>query len=129
MCTGLDLPFRTGAPSRPAVDYLTFYLSAAWRLWRLVGPGDVVIAKTDPPLISVVAAAVCRLRGARQVNWLQDLFPEVAQAFVGGRRRLGFGLLARLRDASLRMAAANVVIGGRWRRGWKPSVFRRRGSG
>ena len=27
-----------------AVDYATFYLAAAWRLWRLAGPGDVVIA-------------------------------------------------------------------------------------
>ncbi|SFU46930.1 Glycosyltransferase involved in cell wall bisynthesis [Methylobacterium sp. 174MFSha1.1] len=108
---------RAHLPGRTA-DYLTFYLSAAWCLWRLVRRGDVVIAKTDPPLVSVVAAAICRLRGARLVNWLQDLFPEVAQAFGiggGGRlayaRRLAYALLAGLRDASLRMAAANVVIG------------------
>src|SRR5262249_25304335 len=27
-----------------AVDYLTFYLAAAWALWRLAGKNDVVIA-------------------------------------------------------------------------------------
>ena len=26
------------------IDYLTFYISAAWRLWRLASAGDVVIA-------------------------------------------------------------------------------------
>jgi len=63
-----------------ALDYLTFYLSAAWRLFRLLRRGDVVVAKTDPPLISVPVGWVAGLRGARLVNWLQDLFPEVAAA-------------------------------------------------
>ena len=40
------------------LDYLTFYFSAAWSLFALATPGDIVVAKTDPPLISVVAAIV-----------------------------------------------------------------------
>lgn len=105
---------RAWLPGR-ALDYLTFYLAAAWRLWRLAGRGDVVVAKTDPPLLSVVAAPVARLRGARLVNWLQDVFPEVAEALhVGGRAgRLPFALLRRLRNRSLRAAAVNVVLGTR----------------
>ena len=55
-----------------------------------------------------------RRRGLHLVNWLQDLYPEVAMAlgvpFVQGP--LGRGLL-RLRDASLRAADANVVVGER----------------
>lgn len=96
-----------------AVDDLTFYVAAAWCLWRRVRAGDVVVVKTDPPLIAVVALAICRLRGARAVNWLQDLFPEVAQALglAPPGSRLVYPLLTRLRDASLRGAAANVVIG------------------
>src|SRR5262245_54563900 len=43
-----------------AIDYLTFYLSAAAALWRLAGKGDVIVAKTDPPMLSVVAAPVAR---------------------------------------------------------------------
>ena len=35
-----------------------------------------MIAKTDPPMLSVVAALAARVRGAMLVNWLQDLFPE-----------------------------------------------------
>ena len=38
-----------------AADYATFYLAAGWRLWRIARAGDVIVAKTDPPLISVVA--------------------------------------------------------------------------
>jgi colanic acid biosynthesis glycosyl transferase WcaI len=104
---------RGSLPGR-ALDYASFYVAAAWCLARLVRPGDVVVAKTDPPLISVVAASVARLRGARVVNWVQDLFPEAAVAL--GFRTLGGLLGAPLRAArnwSLRAAALNVVLGER----------------
>jgi colanic acid biosynthesis glycosyl transferase WcaI len=99
-----------------AIDYLTFYFSAALRLARLIGKGDIVVAKTDPPLISVPAALVAWLRGARLINWLQDIFPETAE-------RLGFrfacgpvGRVIRgLRNLSLRAAGTNVVLGERMR--------------
>ena len=48
---------RRFLPGR-AVDYLTFYLSATFRLWWLARRGDVVVVKTDPPLVSVVAGWV-----------------------------------------------------------------------
>jgi colanic acid biosynthesis glycosyl transferase WcaI len=94
-------------------DYMSFYTAASWRFWRLVARGDVVVAGTDPPLFSVCAAFVSRLAGARLINWLQDLFPEVASALhiKGCGRWLGRGLSA-LRDISLRGAEANVVPGG-----------------
>ena len=94
-----------------AADYATFYLAAGWRLWRIARAGDVVVAKTDPPLISVVAGIVARRRGARLVNWVQDVFPEVAEA-LGVRALSGpqAGLLRRLRNAAFRSAAANVVL-------------------
>ena len=93
------------------LDYLTFYLSAAWSLFVLLKPGDIVVAKTDPPLISVVAAIVAKIRGAKLINWIQDLFPEVAGALgVGGIGRLE-GLLRSVRNWSLRTAYKNVAIG------------------
>jgi len=95
------------------LDYLTFYLSAAWTLFGLLKPGDVVVAKTDPPLISVVAAAVARLRRAKLINWIQDLFPEVAVILgVPGVRLIGGGIRA-LRNRSLRTAEWNIVLGDR----------------
>lgn len=95
-----------------AIDYLTFYLAAGWRLLRLARPGDLVVAKTDPPLISVLAARIAAHRGARLVNWVQDLFPEIAVAlgvtWLGGR--LG-QWLRNLRNGSLARAEPSVVIG------------------
>jgi len=93
-------------------DYLTFYLSAGWRLLCLVERDDTLVAKTDPPLISIGAAMVARLRGARLVNWVQDVFPETAMALgVTGMRGLFGWMLQRMRDASLRQAVMNVALG------------------
>lgn len=99
-----------------AVDYASFYATASWRLWRLARPGDVVVAATDPPLLSVVAAVVARMRRARLINWLHDVFPEVATALGLGimRGRLG-SVIRRARDWSLRAASMNVVLGERER--------------
>src|SRR5215831_21392458 len=38
------------------LDYVSFYIAAAWQLWRVARAGDVVVAKTDPPLLSVISA-------------------------------------------------------------------------
>jgi glycosyltransferase involved in cell wall biosynthesis len=90
-----------------ALDYATFYASAFFAILRRARRGDTVVAMTDPPLLSVVGALACTLRGARLVNWTQDLFPEVATA-LGIRA----AALARpLRDWSLRRAAINVALG------------------
>jgi colanic acid biosynthesis glycosyl transferase WcaI len=97
-----------------ALDYGSFYISAALRLAILLRPRDVVIAKTDPPLISLVAGVVARTRHAALVNWQQDVFPEVASA-LGSNPLPRFldALLRRARDASLRAARMNVLIGPR----------------
>lgn len=96
-----------------AIDYLTFYVSAVWTLLRIAVRGDVVVAMTDPPMLSVVAAPIAKLRGARLVNWLQDLFPEVAEALYSGGKlsRTLFHGLRKLRNISLRHADMNVAIG------------------
>ena len=99
-----------------AADYLSFHVAAGIKLLALLKPGDVVVAKTDPPLISIVTSGVARLRGAGTVNWLQDVFPEVAVA-LGMRVLPGWAAstLLALRDRSLRKAAANIVLGERMR--------------
>lgn len=97
---------REFLPGR-AVDYATFYASAFFALLRRAERGTTVVALTDPPLISVVAALAARLRGAALVNWTQDLFPEVAEGL--GMREMG--VLRWLRDWSLRRARVNVALG------------------
>ncbi|MDX6752576.1 glycosyltransferase family 4 protein [Geminicoccaceae bacterium 1502E] len=97
-----------------AVDYLTFYLMALVALLRLARPGDTILAKTDPPLLSVVAWLAAKARGAKLVNWCQDLFPEVAAALGMGWAAGPAGRMLRaLRNRSLRAAEANVALCGR----------------
>jgi colanic acid biosynthesis glycosyl transferase WcaI len=95
-----------------SIDYLSFYRSV-WRcLIQIIQQGDIVIAKTDPPLISAVAMAAVRRKGGRLINWLQDIFPETAVElgvpFIRGPLAAG---LAALRNRSLLDAEATAVIG------------------
>jgi colanic acid biosynthesis glycosyl transferase WcaI len=94
-----------------ALDYLSFYLGASIALWREARRGAVVIAMTDPPLLAVPALVVARLRGARYFNWLQDVFPEVAERLNSLHPRALASLLRVLRNWSLRHADTTVVIG------------------
>ena len=93
------------------LDYLTFYLSALWHLLAGTEKGVLIIAKTDPPLISVVGAVVSRIRGAVLVNWIQDLFPEVASALAIDGAQWFDRPLRAIRNRSLLIAKRNVVIG------------------
>ncbi len=98
------------------LDYFTFYLTAGFRLALDAQCGDVVVVKTDPPLLSVFVGPISWVKGARYINWLQDLFPEVATALgIGGGRtqKWAISLLRRLRDLTLKHADANVVLGER----------------
>src|SRR5208282_608861 len=104
--------FGRGALPGRAIDYLSFYRSVGQRLGALARQNDIVIAKTDPPLVSVVALAAARKRGARLVNWLQDVYPETAVVLgVPLMRGPVAAGLAALRDRTLRQAVATVVAG------------------
>jgi colanic acid biosynthesis glycosyl transferase WcaI len=95
-----------------ALGYLFVYRQLASALRRLIKAGDIVVAKTDPPLLSIVTAQAIRRKGAILFNWLQDVYPEVAAhlgvPFVKGPVS---NVLARFRDRSLQSAHKNVVLG------------------
>jgi glycosyltransferase involved in cell wall biosynthesis len=93
-----------------AVDYVLFHLGSAWRMRRLVRRGDLVIACTDPPLLSVNAMLATAGSGAALVNWLHDLFPEAAVRLgVVNENGLFVRIISGLRDVSLRRARRNVT--------------------
>lgn len=98
------------------VDYASFTLAALGRLGSLVRPGDLVVVKTDPPMLSIPVCRAMRSRQVLVVNWLQDLFPEVAAALgLPGFKGPLTTLLTLWRNRSLERAAANVVLGARMR--------------
>ena len=99
-----------------AIDYATFYLCAAVSLLARVRPGDVLVTKTDPPLLSLVGGLVARCKRASLVNWLQDLYPEVASRLaLSPIPRPLEALIRAARDRSLAAARINVVLGARMR--------------
>ena len=104
--------FGRGTLLGRSIDYLSFYRSMWQCLVALAQPGDVIIAKTDPPLTSVIAIAAARRKDARLVNWLQDIYPETAvELGVPLMRGPLAAILTARRDRSLRQADATVVVG------------------
>lgn len=89
-------------------DFITFYGGALLRLLITAGKGDIVVALTDPPLIGIGAWLVARLRGARVIHWVQDIYPEIAITLTG-HRWLGF--IRPLRNLAWRRAEACVTLG------------------
>ena len=101
---------RNGLVGR-SFDYVTFHITAFLYLLLLARQGDVVVSKTDPPLIGILAWIVAKLKGAVLINWCQDIFPETAAAL--GLRVLPGVLtraLIRLRNQGLKAASKNVTI-------------------
>lgn len=106
---------RASLPGR-ALDYVSFYGSVIVFLLRRVGRNDIVIVKTDPPLLNVIAALCARIKRYRIINWVQDLFPEVA-ARLGmiGAGSAPFRFLRWLRDRGFARSAHTVAIGEKMR--------------
>jgi glycosyltransferase involved in cell wall biosynthesis len=94
-------------------DYLTFYLAVLWRLLLLARRTDVIVAMTDPPLICVLSWLVAWITGAKRINWLHDIFPEIAARLGVIRQGAGCRLLSVLRNRSLSSAQMNIAIGER----------------
>lgn len=96
------------------LGYVSFYPGAMGALLRQVRRGDIIVAKTDPPLLATPLALVARLKGARLVNWWQDVYPEIAdREGIRLARGLPGALLRSMRNASIRAGAMNVAIGSR----------------
>ena len=93
--------FGRGSLLGRAIDYLTFYLSAFFAMRR--ERKSLIVAMTDPPLLSIVAT----LAAPNVLNWVQDLFPEVAQHLGVKVPRF----VNRMRDWSFRRARVNVALG------------------
>jgi len=91
-----------------ALSFISFAHGALRTIDSMLKPGDVLVVMTDPPLLGVFASSLARKRGARLVHWLQDIYPEVAEA-VGSA---WFASIFRpKRDRAWKMADICVVPG------------------
>lgn len=91
-----------------AVDQISYHVFALIRLFHIAARGDVVVAMTDPPLLGIGAWMIARLRGARIVHWVQDIYPEIAMKLTG---HPWLGVLCPPRNLAWRRADACVTLG------------------
>jgi colanic acid biosynthesis glycosyl transferase WcaI len=92
-------------------DYCTFYFGAALKLFSLPRH-DLVMALTTPPLIGLLALAVCRLRRMRLVALVQDIYPDLGVVLGTFKRgSLTTRTLDWLNRLVLRQADRVIVLG------------------
>lgn len=102
---------RKSIPGR-VIDYLGFYFFTSILLLSIVKKNQIIIVKTDPPVLSIPLGVIVRIKQAKMVNWLQDLFPEVGfRLGVGSSSGLPGKIIKYFRNRSLRNASMNVAIG------------------
>jgi colanic acid biosynthesis glycosyl transferase WcaI len=95
-----------------AADFVLYLAGAAWLLATETGPGTLVVALTDPPLVGPVAWTVAGAAGARVLHWTQDIYPEVAEAVAPGPLSMLAGALLRpWRNLAWRHSRGVVALG------------------
>ncbi len=62
------------------LNLLTISVSVFFNALRSIRKNDVVLVITNPPTMPLIACMVCKLRGAKMVLRLEDIYPEVLVA-------------------------------------------------
>ena len=93
------------------IDLCWFYLCVSIRLLVLVKYDDVLICKTDPPMLIVLGAVVRKFKNCTLISWNQDLFPEVAQSlFTGFPKSLIYSVFLRVRNWAFKQSRLSIAI-------------------
>lgn len=104
--------FQKKNPFGRILNLLSFYFSARRYLKANDLGADVVISETDPFLLPIAGAEYARRVGAEHCVYLQDIYPDVAQA-VG---KVRVPLIATILRSKLRAAykdASRIIVLGR----------------
>jgi colanic acid biosynthesis glycosyl transferase WcaI len=98
-----------------AANYLTYFASA-FAATLQIGPQDVVVSLTDPPILGLAALSAARRAGARFVFLCEDIFPEVASLLDDFHNATVNRTLDRINKHLVREADAIVALGDRMKR-------------
>jgi len=98
-----------------AANYLTYFASALAATGR-IGPQDVVVSLTDPPILGLAALLAARRARARFVFLCEDIFPEVASLLEDFQNTTVNRTLDRINRYLLSQADAVVALGERMKR-------------
>lgn len=92
-------------------NYFRFLFRARRILSQLVRADDIVVVKTDPPLLAAALTSLARSRGAKVVQWIQDIYPEILPQYYGRWLAPLVSPLRAWRDRAWRASAACIVVG------------------
>jgi glycosyltransferase involved in cell wall biosynthesis len=105
---GTSLPTRKFAGR--ISNYLTYFTSAALASFR-IGRPDVIVALTDPPIVSLTAITAAQVTGARFVFLCQDVFPEVARLLEDFQNKKVEAVLSRIGKYTVAKADRVIALG------------------
>jgi len=76
---------------------------------------DVVVTKTDPPMLLILGPFMKVLKGSKLIHWAQDLYPEIAEEAgvlpKGGAGGMVTALLRLLSSLSMRSHDLTLAVG------------------
>ena len=98
-----------------ATNYLTYFASAL-AASHSIGPQDIVVSLTDPPILGLAALRAARRAGARFVFLCEDIFPEVGSLLDDFHNTTVNRALDRINRRLVREADAVVALGERMKR-------------
>jgi colanic acid biosynthesis glycosyl transferase WcaI len=97
------------------VDYARFH-ALSFMASLSIGTYDIVLSPSPPLTIGIVAAALARLRGARFVYNVQEVYPDIAVSLGVLRNKFIIRMLELLERFIYRRADVVVVISERFRK-------------
>ncbi|MDD3180138.1 MAG: glycosyltransferase family 4 protein [Opitutaceae bacterium] len=97
-------------PLRRILQYAAFLRGARRQLARLAAPDALIVLMTDPPMLAVAATFVGLRRGARVVQWIQDIYPEIVPATIGAWSAVPLAPLRWVRNRAWRAADRCVTL-------------------
>ena len=93
------------------IDLIRFYALLTVVLLKQVKQTDILICKTDPPLLIVLGALVKRIKHCRLISWNQDVFPEIAVSYFNNFiLKFLYKFLRRIRTSALKRCDQVIVI-------------------
>ena len=104
------LRVRGAERPRKTLSYMWIWLKMFLCAMRLKRP-HLLVTMSDPPLLIVVGYIVAKLKGARHINWCQDLYPDVMPALGMKLPDFLMGLFQSLRIRAMKHAAKVIVCG------------------
>jgi glycosyltransferase involved in cell wall biosynthesis len=109
--TRIAMPFSKKSLIARALGYVLMIPSLLFK--SLVLPrADLVVTKTDPPMLLVIGPLLKLLKGSKTIHWAQDLYPEVAEELgVFCKGGTVAGILRMISTLSMRNHDLTLAVG------------------